>query len=164
GVGESFTLLVPNLYGGITAGQTDPDSHVVKALEDLRQSPEQAQSIAQQFPMYWGDKTFTEGPWYFGTAIFFLFILGLFIVKNRLKWWLLATVVLTLLLSFGKNFTLISDLFFDYFPLYNKFRVVECILAVTSICFPILALLAIDEMIKSTDKKTITKKLFITLY
>jgi len=164
GVGESFTLLVPNLYGGITAGQTDPDSHVVKALEDLRQSPEQAQSIAQQFPMYWGDKTFTEGPWYFGTAIFFLFILGLFIVKNRLKWWLLATVVLTLLLSFGKNFTLISDLFFDYFPLYNKFRVVECILAVTSLCFPILALLAIDEMIKSTDKKTITKKLFITLY
>lgn len=169
GVGESMTLLVPNIYGGATAGPSDPDSHVVKALEDLHQDPEKAQAIAQQLPrlggaMYWGDKPFTEGPWYFGTAIFFLFILGLFIVKNRIKWWLLATVILTLFLSWGKNFTAVSDLFFNYFPLYNKFRVVESILTVTSLCFPILALLAVDEIIKSTDKKAITKKLFITLY
>jgi hypothetical protein len=164
GVGESLTFLVPNLYGGASMGPTDPDSHVVKTLEDMRQSPEQAQAIAQQFPMYWGGKTFTEGPWYFGVVIFFLFILGLFIVKNRIKWWLLATVILTLLLSYGKNFSLVSDLFFNYFPLYNKFRVVESVLAVTSLCFPILALLAVDEMVKSNEKKAITKKLFITLY
>ncbi|MBS1532626.1 MAG: YfhO family protein [Bacteroidetes bacterium] len=164
GVGESLTLLVPNLYGGATAGPANPDSHVVKALEDLKQTPEQSQAIAQQFPMYWGEKPFTEGPWYFGIPILFLFVLGLFIVKNRIKWWLLATVVLTLLLSFGKNFTLISDLFFNYFPLYNKFRVVESILTVTSLCFPILALLAVDEIIKSADKKSLVKKLFITLY
>ncbi|HEX3384927.1 MAG TPA: hypothetical protein VHS53_07065, partial [Mucilaginibacter sp.] len=124
GVGESMTLLVPNIYGGATAGPSDPDSHVVKALEDLHQDPEKAQAIAQQLPrlggaMYWGDKPFTEGPWYFGIPILFLFVLGLFIVKNRLKWWLLATVILTLLLSWGKNFTAVSDLFFNYFPLYN---------------------------------------------
>ena len=164
GVGESLTLLVPNLYGGATAGSENPDSHVVKALEDLRQPPEQAQQIARQFPMYWGEKRFTEGPWYFGTVIFFLFILGLFIVKNRIKWWLLTTVVLTLLLSYGKNFSLVSDLFFNYFPLYNKFRVVESVLTITSLCFPIMGLLAVDEMIRATDKKAVTKKLFITLY
>jgi len=164
GVGESLTFLVPNLYGGGSQGPTDPDSHVVKALEDLRQPPEQAQQIARSFPMYWGEKRFTEGPWYFGAAIFFLFILGLFIVKNRIKWWLLTTVALTLLLSYGKNFSLVSDLFFNYFPLYNKFRVVESVLTITSLCFPIMALLAVDELIKSTDKKAVTKKLFITLY
>jgi hypothetical protein len=94
----------------------------------------------------------------------FLFIFGLFIVKNRLKWWLLATVILTTLLSYGGNFPVVSDLFFDYFPLYNKFRAVESILAVTGLCLPILAVLAIKETTENPDTKTLLKKLKIAFY
>ena len=164
GAAESLTFLVPNAYGGATGSEPNPDSHVVKALVDKGADPGQAQNIAQQLPSYWGDKTFTEGPWYFGAVICLLFVFGLLVVKNRLKWWILATVVLTMLLSLGKNFTLVSDLFFNYFPLYNKFRAVESILTITSLCFPILAFLAIDEAIRATDKKALVKKLLISLY
>jgi hypothetical protein len=87
--------------------------------------------------MYWGPKRpFTFGPHYFGAIICFLFVLGLFVVRSRLKWWLLGTVVLTILLSFGGNWPYLSDLFFHYFPLYNKFRAVESILAVTCTLLP----------------------------
>ncbi len=103
-------------------------------------------------------------PFYFGAVICFLFVFGLLVVKSRIKWWLLGTVVLTLLLSFGGNWPVVSDLFFNYFPLYNKFRAVESIIAVTSICFPILAFLAIQEIVTSTDKKAIFKKLKLALY
>jgi hypothetical protein len=161
GVAESLSFLVPNVYGGSTSNPADPDSHVVKALTEKGADPAQAQNIARQLPFYWGEKTFTEGPWYFGAVICFLFIFGLLTVKNRIKWWLLATVILTMLLSFGKNFPLVSDLFFKYFPLYNKFRAVESILTVTSLCFPILALLSLDEVIKAPDKKVFIKKLWI---
>jgi hypothetical protein len=163
GVAESFTFMVPNVYGGATGSTGDPDSHVVKALTDAGVDPAKAQGFSQQLPSYWGDKTFTEGPWYFGAVVCFLFIFGLLAVKNKLKWWILATVVLTMLLSFGKNFPYVSDLFFKYFPLYNKFRAVESILTITSLCFPILAFLALDEVIKATDKKALVKKLVIAL-
>ncbi|MGI4805754.1 MAG: YfhO family protein, partial [Janthinobacterium lividum] len=105
-----------------------------------------------------------EGPWYFGAGICFLFVFGLMAIKNRVKWWLLATVVLSMLLSFGKNFTLVSDLFFNYFPLYNKFRAVESILVLAEFAVPILAFLAIKEALLAKDKAFIQKKLFLALY
>jgi hypothetical protein len=164
GVGETLTFLVPNAYGGSSRGPTNDDSHVVKVLTDKGVDATQAQGFAQSLPLYWGDKRFTEGPWYFGAIVCFLFIFGLFVIKNRIKWWLLATVILTMLLSFGRNFSLVSDLFFDYFPLYNKFRAVESILAVASLCFPIMAFLAIDEAIANPDKKFLFSKAKIALY
>ncbi|MDB5010056.1 MAG: hypothetical protein JWQ06_845, partial [Mucilaginibacter sp.] len=124
----------------------------------------QAQQFAQQLPYYWGEKSFTEGPWYFGAAICFLFVLGLLIVKDRIKWWLLGAVILSILLSFGKNLTFVSDLFFDYFPLYNKFRAVESILVIASLCIPVLALLAIREVINTKDKAPLLKKLLLAFY
>lgn len=164
GVGETLTFLVPNAYGGSSRGPTNDDSHVVKVLTDKGVDATQAQGFAQSLPLYWGDKRFTEGPWYFGAIVCFLFIFGLFVIKNRIKWWLLATVILTMLLSFGRNFSLVSDLFFDYFPLYNKFRAVESILAVASLCFPIMAFLAINEAIANPDKKFLFSKAKIALY
>lgn len=158
GLGESITFLVPNAYGGSTRGSQNKDSNVIKALTAVGADAEQAQYIASAMPLYWGDKPFTEGPFYFGAAICFLFVLGLFLVKHHIKWWLLGTVILTLLLSFGKNWPLVSDLFFDYFPLYNKFRAVESILAVAGLCFPVLALLAINEIITNPDKTEVFKK------
>ena len=164
GVGETLTFLIPNAYGGATNGQAGDDSHVAKLLVEKGADAAQAQNIAQSLPLYWGDKRFTEGPWYFGAVVVFLFIFGLFVIKNRIKWWLLATVILTMLLSFGGNFPFVSDLFFDYFPLYNKFRAVESILAVASLCFPIMAFLAIKEAIENPDKKALFNKAKIALY
>jgi len=164
GVGETLTFLVPNAYGGATNGQASDDSRVAKLLVEKGADASQAQNIAQSLPMYWGEKRFTEGPWYFGAIVVFLFIFGLFVIKDRIKWWLLATVILTMLLSFGGNFPLVSDLFFNYFPLYNKFRAVESILSVTLLCFPIMGFLAVKEAIDNPDKKALFSKAKIALY
>ncbi|MCJ8210708.1 YfhO family protein [Mucilaginibacter sp. RS28] len=161
GVGECFTFLVPNAYGGGAITPVQENSKVVQTLTQKGASPEQAQGLAQQLGTYWGNKPFTEGPFYFGAGICFLFILGLLIVKSRLKWWLLAVTVLTMFLSFGKNLPFLSDLFFNYFPLYNKFRAVESILAVAGLCVPILALLAVQEVIAGKDEQYLLKKLYI---
>jgi hypothetical protein len=165
GVGECLTFLIPNAYGGSGRGPVDADSHVVKALVEKGAPADQAAYIAQNaMPLYWGEKPFTEGPFYFGAVICLLFVWGLFIVKNRIKWWLLGAVVFTMLLSFGKNWPYVSDLFFNYFPLYNKFRAVESILAVAGLCFPILALLAVNEAIVNNNKADLFKKLKIAFY
>lgn len=172
GVAESVTFLVPNASGGGSGGEPiDQDKEIVKVFTAKGAPPEQAVNIAGQissFPglgMYWGPKRpSTYGPYYFGAAVVFLFVLGLLVVRSRLKWWLLATVILTVLLSWGGNFPFLSDLFFKYVPLYNKFRATESILAVTGLCFPILALLAINEFIQNPDKAELFKKLKIAFY
>lgn len=172
GVAESFSFLVPNASGGGTGTESfDSNSETVKVFTAKGASDEQAIGAAQQISgipglsLYWGYKRpSTYGPFYFGAVICFLFVFGLLVVKNRLKWWLLGTVVLTMLLSFGGSWPYVSDIFFKYFPLYNKFRAVESILAVTGLCFPILALLAVNESITNTDKATVFKKLKIAFY
>ncbi|MEX8547373.1 MAG: YfhO family protein [Mucilaginibacter sp.] len=164
GIGECITFLIPNVYGGGSGGLLKADSKVAQALIDKGVPQDQATGFVAQLPTYWGGKPFTEGPWYFGAGICFLFVFGLMIIRNRVKWWLLATVILSMLLSFGKNFTLVSDLFFNYFPLYNKFRAVESILVLTQLAFPILGFLAIKEALQAKDKVFILKKLFLALY
>ncbi|WP_439698465.1 hypothetical protein ACFGVS_09785 [Mucilaginibacter sp. AW1-7] len=175
GVAECLTFLVPNASGGASGPELfDESSEMVKVLTDKGQPADQALSIVQQIAsvrgmeglsLYWGEKRpGTSGPYYFGASICFLFVLGLIIVKNRMKWWLLGTVVLTMLLSFGGNWPYVSDIFLKYFPLYNKFRAVESILAVAGLCFPVLAFLAIQEVIITVDKKVLVKKLLLALY
>ena len=172
GVAESLTFLVPNAAGGGSGmDNIDGNSEFVKVFSSKGIPEDQignAISQISRFPgysMYWGPKRpSTFGPHYFGAAICFLFVLGLLVVRSRLKWWLLGTVVLTMLLSFGGNFPYLSDIFFNYFPLYNKFRAVESVLAVTCLCFPILALLAIKEFIDNPDKANLFRKLKIAFY
>lgn len=171
GVGECVTFLIPNAYGGPSglSSLNIPNAAITKAFEAKGASQEQAEAAVQQLgamgiSTYWGEKPVTSGPYYFGAAVCFLFILGLLIVRNRVKWWLLATVILSMLLSFGSNWPYVSDLFFNHFPLYNKFRTVESILAIAGLCFPILAFLAVQEVINNPDKKYILKKLLLALY
>ncbi len=164
GIGECFTFLVPNAYGGGSRSTVDADSKVVKVLTDKGIDAAQAQGFAQQMPSYWGAKPFTEGPSYFGAVVCFLFVFGLLTVKSRLKWWLLGASVFTILLSFGSNFPLLSDLFFNYFPLYNKFRALDSILAIAELCFPVLGFLAVHEAITTTNKAAVLKKLMIAFY
>jgi len=165
GIGECFTFLVPNAYGGGSRNaDVSADSKVIKVLTEKGVDAQQAQGFAQQLPSYWGGKPFTEGPNYFGAIVVFLFVFGLLVVKSRLKWWLLGASVLTILLSFGRNFPLLSDLFFNYFPLYNKFRALDSILAVAELCFPVLGFMAVHEAIVATDKEEVFKKLKIAFY
>jgi hypothetical protein len=171
GVGECITFLIPNAYGGESglSSLNIPNAALTKAFVAKGATEDQAEGTVQQLgnmgvSTYWGEKQFTSGPFYFGAAVCFLFILGLLIVKDRIKWWLLATVILSMLLSFGRNWPYVSDLFFNYFPMYNKFRTVESILAIAELCFPILAFLAIQEVINTPDKKVLLKKLLLSLY
>lgn len=165
GIMENITFLIPNAYGGASGGQLDEKSHVAKLLVDKGIAPDQAAGAAREMPTYWGEKTFTSGPFYFGAIICFLFVVGLFVVKNRIKWWILSAVILSLFLSFGRHFPLVSDLFFDYFPLYNKFRAVESILVIASLLVPVLAILAVKELTSGEhDTKVLQKKVLTSLY
>ncbi|MBD1431719.1 YfhO family protein [Sphingobacterium sp. DN00404] len=152
GVGENITFLIPNAYGGRSGGVLDGKSEVAKTMTGLGIPEAQAAQFAGQLPTYWGEKMFTSGPWYFGAAVIFLFILGLVIVKDRLKWWILTATILTILLAFGRHFPLVSDLFFDYFPMYNKFRAVESILIIPAILIPLLAILTVNELFTRADQ------------
>ena len=165
GVGESLTFLVPNAYGGSSTPQLDESSEVAKVLSGRGVPTEQAVGFAKQLPTYWGEKSFTSGPWYFGAIICFLFILGLFIVNHRIKWWILSATLLSMFLSFGRHLPFISDFFFDFFPLYNKFRAVESTLVIAGFLIPVLAILAINE-VASLKKPAaeLQKKLLYSLY
>ncbi len=165
GVGESLTFLIPNLYGGGSSTRLDGQSNVAKLVTGKGADPAQAAQFAASLPAYWGEKDFTSGPWYFGAGVVFLFVLGLFVVKGPLKWWLSGATLLLLLLSFGRHFPFVSDLFFDYFPMYNKFRAVESTLMVVTLTVPILAVLAVNELLKADGKdKALGKKALYVLY
>lgn len=159
GVGENITFLIPGAYGGSSVTTLKDNSNVVKTLTEKGVPDEQAKGFAQSLPSYWGSKPFTSGPWYFGAIICFLFVLGLFVIQNRIKWWIVGATLLSIFLSFGKNLPVISDLFFYYFPLYNKFRAVESTLVIAGFLFPLLAILTVKELAFHTEepKKLLTK-------
>lgn len=171
GVGENITFLIPNAYGGESGHRLDKDSEVAKTLAAKGVPQEQVEGAVQQLQQYglistyWGDKPFTSGPYYFGAVVCLLFVLGLFIVRDRIKWWIVAATVLSLFLSFGKNLPFLSDLFFDYFPLYNKFRAVESILVIAGLLVPLLAIMAIQEVVSGKlDTKVLLKKAAYSVY
>ena len=171
GVGEISTFLVPNMYGGATQiKQLDEHSNVAKALVAKGVPEDQVKELIPQLEQgllrtYWGEKSSTHGPWYFGCIVIFLYVLGLFIVKGKMKWWVLTSTFLFVFLSFGKHFPLISDLFFDYFPMYNKMRAVESILVIPALIIPLLAFVALKQFVDEKDTaKDLPKKLLYSLY
>ena len=157
GIGETWSLMIPNAKGGASAyiGNDNP------ALDKC--DPRFRSTIAQQ-NSYWGDQPITSGPVYVGAIVCFLFVLGLFVVKGKYKWILLAATVLSILLSWGKNFMGFTDFFIDYFPGYNKFRAVSMTLVIAEVCMPLLAFLALAEIFKNPDELKQNKKyLYISL-
>lgn len=141
GIGETFSLMIPNIKGGATEALASNQDALEKVDNRFRKA------IAGQ-NHYWGNQPFTSGPVYAGAIVVFLFVLGLFIVKGRLKWILFTAVLLSILLSWGKNFMPLTDLFLDYLPGYNKFRAVSMILVIAELCIPVLAILALNEILK----------------
>ena len=157
GVGETWTLLVPNTKGGASV----PISENAKAMEKAR--PEYRE-LYRQVGQYWGDQPGTSGPVYVGAFVLMLFILGLFVVKGPMKWALLAGTIFSILLSWGKNFMPLTDFFIDYVPMYNKFRTVSSILVVAEFTIPLLAALAVKEIIQKPETlKNNMKQLYISL-
>lgn len=140
GIGETFSLLVPNVKGGASV----PLAANEKAMEKANLM---YNSIYSQIGQYWGEQPGTSGPVYVGAFVMFLFILGIFIVKGPMKWALLGATVLSILLSWGKNFMGFTDFFLDYIPMYDKFRAVSSILVIAEFTIPLLAILALKEVI-----------------
>ncbi len=151
GVGETLTLLIPDFRGGSSTSGLTENSESFMVLNQNKVP--NANNIVKQLA-YWGDQPFTSGPVYAGAIIFFLFILGLFLVKEPVKWWIIIATVLAVLLSWGRNFMPLTDLFLDYFPGYNKFRTVSMILVIASFTIPLLGILALQRIIDGgIDKK-----------
>ena len=154
GIGETWTLLVPNTKGGASV----PLAANTKAME--KADPMYYQ-IYGQIGQYWGEQPGTSGPVYVGAFVVMLFILGLFIVKGPMKWALLAATILSILLSWGKNFMPFTDFFIDHFPMYSKFRTVASILVIAEFTIPLLAMMALKKVV---DKPELLKKNIKYLY
>ena len=150
GIGESLTFLIPNYMGGASGYNLGKDSQLEKDLTKLGVPRRQAQQFCQHAPTYWGEKAFTSGPVYIGAIVIFLFLLALLIVDGPYKWALLVATLFSITLSWGRNFMWLTELFFTYFPMYNKFRAVESILIVAEITVPWLAFLGLKVL---TDKQ-----------
>jgi len=173
GVDETFTLIIPNVKGGASGALLYDD--IVAMYQGTNLEKQKAEekldkyskdfidfiigSIQNGNPInsYWGEQPFTSGPVYLGAIICFLFILGMFIVKDKIKWWIFAATILSIVLSWGRNFSIVTDIFFDYFPFYNKFRTVSMTLVIASVTVPMLSFLAIKEI--TEKKETLSKNL-----
>jgi len=151
GVGETWTLLIPNAKGGANTIQLGSQEKAMQKCD-----PQYAQYVGQWYS-YWGDQPFTAGPVYVGAFVLMLFILSLFIVKGPMKWCLLAVTVLSILLSWGRNFMPFTDFFIDYVPLYSKFRTVSSILVIAEFTIPLLAMLGLKAILD--DRTLLTRKM-----
>lgn len=163
---ETFNLFIPNLMGGKSGGGFASDGAVSESLQKYTNKRE-AEGITKQLPGYWGPQPMTSGPVYIGAVFMFLFVFGLFIIRGFNLWWIVGATALSIILAWGKNFMGITDLFIDYFPLYDKFRTVSMILVVAELTIPLLGMLALSQMWSGTVeplrmKKALLKSLYIT--
>lgn len=156
GKAETLTFLIPNLYGG-ASGALGANEDALSKVTDA-----ETKEILSGMNHYWGDQPFTSGPVYVGAFVLFLALLGAFIIRTPLKWALVASTILSVLLGWGHNLMWVSDLFIDYFPLYNKFRTVSSILVIAEFTIPTLATLALVEFIKSPSSVLGQKKFLYT--
>lgn len=161
GVGETFTLLIPNFMGGSSQGSLDEKSEVYEVMIDKGIPKSQASGIIANLPLYWGTQPFTSGPVYLGAIICFLAMLGFLILEGKHRWWLLGAFMLSIMLSWGHNFAVLSDFFFYYVPGYNKFRAVSMTLVIAQLVLPIAAVLGLRKFLESENKDFMKKNLMI---
>ena len=160
GVGETMTFLIPNWEGGASGYNVGEKSQLCETMKQNGVPKRSAEQFCQQVPTYRGEKAFTSGPVYMGAIICFLFVLGLLIVSGPYKWALLVATLFSVALAWGRNMMWLTELFFNYFPMYNKFRAVESILVVAEITMPLLGIMALQQVV---DKKIAWDKLRISI-
>ena len=161
GIFESLNLIAPRVQGGASSENVGEDSDLYEFLIDNNVPKPQAQSFIKSVPTYWGSQPILEAPAYIGASIAFLFVLSLFVVKGPFKWWLLISFILSLLLSWGKNFPLLTNLFIDYVPFYNKFRAVSSIQVILEFAVPLLAVIGLNKFLADSDLKNIRRSFAI---
>ncbi len=153
GIVESLNLFVPRLFGGSNTEDLGRDSKAYEFLTGQGLPPSRALEFTEGLPLYWGKQPGVAAPAYIGAVVFYLFLLSLFLVKGKKKWWLLGGVLISLLLSWGKNFPAFTNFMIDYFPLYNKFRAVSSIQVILELCVPILAIMGLVRLFSDKVKK-----------
>ena len=161
GVFESLNLIAPRVQGGASSEDVGEDSDLYKFLIDNNVPKPQADSFIKSVPTYWGSQPILEAPAYIGASVVFLFILSLFVVKGPFKWWLLISFVLSLLLSWGKNFPLLTNFFIDYIPFYNKFRAVSSIQVILEFAVPLLSVIGLNKFLADSELKNIKRSFAI---
>lgn len=153
GIGETFCLMVPYLYGGSSS-------------EPIESAPATAELVGGQastLPLYWGPQRLgISGPIYFGAVICFLFVLGMMVIRSAHKWWILAVCALSIMMSWGDHFAGLNYLLFDNLPMLNKFRTPTMVLTIAELFFPVIAIWGVQEIISGNySKQELLKKLKI---
>jgi hypothetical protein len=151
GSGDLLATFIPKAVGGGSGEWIEGTTELAKAV---------GQRGGMQAPTYWGSLPFTSGPAYYGIVAFFLFVLGMFVIKNELRWWLFGVFLLTTLMSMGKHFDGLNRFLFDTLPMLNKFRAPSSILSITALFIPIAGILALSEIVKADDKSKFIKPVF----
>ncbi len=158
---ETLNLMVPNLMGGASGYNVGDKSVLYDELVKARVPKASAKQFCQSAPTYWGEKAFTSGPVYVGAIVCFLFVLGLLIVPGPYKWCLLIATLFSILLAWGRNLMPLTQWFYDYFPMYNKFRAVESILIVAEMTIPLLGFLGLERLMQAEDRTIFRKPICI---
>ncbi|MEC5166729.1 MFS family permease [Flavobacterium sp. PL11] len=159
GIMESFNLIAPRLFGGSNSEAVGKDSHMFEFMIGKGVPEGQATDFVSGMPTYWGDQPIVAAPAYIGVVVFFLGILALFIDERKIKYVFLSGAAVALILSWGKNFPLLTNFLIDYIPLYNKFRAVSSIQVILELCFPVLAIMGLQSFF-TLDKKAQGKALY----
>ena len=160
GIAESLNLIAPRLFGGSGNENVGTDSKLYEFIINQGASPDEAKQFVESAPTYWGDQPIVAAPAYIGAIVFFLAILGLYHDKRKIKYAFLGGAVLALLLSWGKNFSGLTDFFIDFVPMYDKFRAVSSIQVILELCFPVLAIMGLQSFM--SEKENQQKSLLYT--
>ncbi len=154
GIAESFNLIAPRLFGGGNGEALNEDSSVYNFMLQYGATPDEALQFTESYGLtYWGQQPIVEAPAYIGIVIFFLFVLGMYHDKRKLKYAFLAGALLSLILSWGKNLSSVTDFFIDYVPMYDKFRAVSSIQVILELCVPVMAFMGLHSFFTTNKEK-----------
>lgn len=159
GIAESLNLIAPRLFGGSNAENVGTSSKLYEFIINQGASPTEAEEFAENVPTYWGNQPIVAAPAYIGAIVFFLSILALFHDKRKIKYAFLAGAIFSLVLSWGKNFGILTDFFIDFVPVYDKFRAVSSIQVLLELCIPVLAIMGLQSFFKDEENQTKSLKL-----
>ncbi|MWB96644.1 YfhO family protein [Flavobacterium sp. GA093] len=159
GIAESFNLIAPRLFGGSSHENLGTDSRMYSFMLEQGVPALQAQDyVSGMLPTYWGDQPIVSAPAYIGVVVFFLAVLALFIDERKIKYVFLSGALFTLMLSWGKNFPVLTDFFIEYVPMYDKFRAVSSIQVILELCFPVLAVMGLQSFFNQKENPQLQQK------
>ncbi|AWK05145.1 hypothetical protein HYN56_13230 [Flavobacterium crocinum] len=161
GIAESLNLIAPRIFGGSSHENVGTDSRMYEFMLEKGVPESQAKDFVSGMPTYWGDQPIVSAPAYIGAVVFFLAVLALFIDERKIKYVFLTGALFTLVLSWGKNFSLLTNFFIEYVPMYDKFRAVSSIQVILELCFPVLAVMGLQSFFKAKDEPKLQQKALV---